>query len=255
MDAARDALPFVAPCRAVSAGAPWRWLRAGWEDLRAIGRPSLLYGVALALLSYAIAGLAWAFGTLGLYLGLASGFVFAGPLLAVGLYALSQQRAAGRTPDLAASLRAALRPSRDLLILGVVLLVVLLVWARAVAMVHIFMPTDPDTTWVDLLPFVAVGVAVGGLFASVLYAATAFALPMILERDADAITAALSSANAVLRNKPAALLWGALIVGVVVLGFATAFVGFVVLFPLVGHATWHAYRDAIDASAWPMTER
>jgi uncharacterized membrane protein len=253
MDEPSDALPFVAPCRNLPATAPLRWLRAGWQDLRAIGRPSLAYGAALALLSYATAALAWAFGTLGLYLGLASGFVFLGPLLAIGSYALSQQRAAGHPPDLAASLRAALRPSRDLLILGVVLLVVLLIWARAVAMVHIFMPTDPDTTWLDLLPFFAAGIAVGGVFATVLFAATAFALPMILERDADAITAALTSANAVLRNKSAALLWGATIVALVLLAFATAFVGFVVIFPLLGHATWHGYRETIDASAWPLS--
>jgi uncharacterized membrane protein len=252
MDDSRDALPFVAPCRDLPVTAPLSWLRAGWQDLRAIGPPSLAYGAALTLLSYAIAALAWRFGTLGLYLGLASGFVFLGPLLAIGLYALSQQRAAGHPPDLAASLRAALRPSRDLLILGVVLLVVLLVWARAVAMVHIFMPNDPETTWLDLLPFFAVGLAVGGVFAAVLFAATAFALPMILARDADAITASLTSANAVLRNKSAALLWGATVATLVLVGFATAFVGFIVIFPLLGHATWHGYRETVDATAWPL---
>ena len=250
-DEDKTALPFVAPCRTVAAGAPLDWLRAGWTDLRAAPRASLSYGVALAALSYAVAWLTWQFGTLGLYLGLASGFVFVGPLLAVGLYSLSRQREAGQAPDLRRSLRAAWRPRRDLLILGVVLLVVLLVWARAVAMVHIFAPTEPDTTLLDLLPFAAVGVAVGGLFAAILFAATAFSLPMVLDRDADAITAALSSANAVLRNKPPALLWGALIVGLVLAGFATAFLAFVVIFPLLGHATWHGYRATVDASAWP----
>jgi len=250
-DQENSALPFVAPCRSIPAGAPLAWLRAGWADLRAAPRASLSYGVALAALSYVVAWLTWQFGTLGLYFGLASGFVFVGPLLAVGLYSLSRQREAGQTPDLGRSFRAARRPLRDLLILGVVLLVVLLVWARAVAMVHIFAPTDPDTTLLDLLPFIGVGIAVGGLFAAIIYAATAFSLPMVLDRDADAITAALSSANAVLRNKPAALLWGALIVGLVLVGFATAFLAFVVIFPLLGHATWHGYRATVDASAWP----
>jgi uncharacterized membrane protein len=250
-DQDNGALPFVAPCRAVAASAPLGWLRAGWEDLRAIGAPSLAYGAALTALSYGIAWLTWQFGTLGLYLGLASGFVFLGPVLAVGLYSLSRQRGAGLTPSLPRSFRDARRPLRDLLILGAVLLIVLLVWARAVAMVHIFAPTDPDTTLLDLLPFIGAGIAVGGLFAGIIFATTAFSLPMILDRDADAITAALSSANAVLRNKPAALLWGALIVGLVLIGFATAFLAFVVIFPLLGHATWHGYRAAVDASAWP----
>jgi uncharacterized membrane protein len=74
---------------------------------------------------------------------------------------------------------------------------------------------------------------------------------MVLDRDADAVTAALSSANAVLRNKPAAVVWGMLIVALVLIGFATAFLAYVVVFPLLGHATWHGYRAIVDASAWP----
>lgn len=87
-----------------------------------------------------------------------------------------------------------------------------------------------------------------------IFAATAFSLPMVLDRDADAITAALSSANAVLRDRPAALLWGIIILALVLVGFATAFLAFVVIFPLLGHATWHAYRATINASAWPVRE-
>ena len=247
-----DALPFVAPCRPVGTAAPIGWLSAGWRDLRAAPAQSLGYGVAIAFLSYAIAWATWQFGTLGLYVGLATGFVFVGPLLAVGLYSLSRQLEAGASPHLRRSFRDVRRSIRDLLIMGVVLLVVLLVWARAVAMVHIFAPAEPGTPFLDLLPFVAVGVAVGGIFAAIIFAATAFALPMVLDRDADAITAALSSANAVLRNKRAALAWGAIIVGLVLVGFATAFLAFLVIFPLLGHATWHAYRQVIDASAWPL---
>jgi uncharacterized membrane protein len=93
--------------------------------------------------------------------------------------------------------------------------------------------------------------AVGGLFAAVIFAATAFALPFVLDRDADAITAALSSTNAVLRNKRAVLVWAGIVVALVLVGFATAFLAFVVLFPLLGHATWHGYRETIDGSAWP----
>lgn len=253
MSEEESALPFVAPHRRLTAGAPFRWLRGGWQDFRQSLGASLAYGGALVALSYAVAGLAWQFGTLGLYIGLATGFVFVAPLLAIGVYSLSRRLEAGRAPSLADSLRDARRPVRDLLILGLVLLIVLLVWARAVATIHIFMPDDPTVGVWDVLPFIAAGIAVGAIFASVIFAATAFALPMVLDRDSDAITAALTSANAVLRNKPAALLWGAIIVGLVGLGFATAFVGFLVAFPVLGHATWRAYRETIDASAW--TER
>jgi uncharacterized membrane protein len=74
-----------------------------------------------------------------------------------------------------------------------------------------------------------------------------------LDRRADAITAVVTSINATLRNKLAMLIWGALIVIAVLMGFATMFVGFIVLIPLIGHATWHAYRQTIDASRWPTT--
>jgi uncharacterized membrane protein len=246
-----SALPFVAPHRPIPQDAPIRWLRGGWEDFQRSRTTSLVYGAALAAISYVVAAMAWQFGALGLYIGLATGFVFVAPLLAIGVYSLSRRLEAGQPPRLADSLRDAWRPLRDLMIFALILLVVLLVWARAVATIHVFMPNDPGAGVWDVLPFTVVGVAVGGIFASIIYAATAFALPMVLDRDADAITAALTSANAVLRNKPAALLWGGMIVTLVGVSFATAFVGLVVVFPVLGHATWRAYRETIDASAWP----
>jgi uncharacterized membrane protein len=75
---------------------------------------------------------------------------------------------------------------------------------------------------------------------------------MILDRKVDAITASVTSINAVLRNKKPMILWGCLIALSVILGFATAFIGFIVLLPLIGHATWHGYRETIDATAWPL---
>jgi uncharacterized membrane protein len=74
---------------------------------------------------------------------------------------------------------------------------------------------------------------------------------MLLDRRTDGMTAVVTSVNTVLRNKPAMLVWIALIVGAVLVGFATAFIGLAVLMPLIGHATWHGYREAVDASAWP----
>ncbi len=78
---------------------------------------------------------------------------------------------------------------------------------------------------------------------------------MIMDRKTDAITAVITSANAVLRNKTTMLVWGSLIVGLVVIGFLTLFFGLILILPLIGHATWHAYRDTIDASQWPENEK
>jgi uncharacterized membrane protein len=75
-----------------------------------------------------------------------------------------------------------------------------------------------------------------------------------MDRKVDSITAVVTSVNAVLRNKQPMLLWASLIGMAVVLGFATACLGFSVLLPLIGHATWHAYQETIDASIWPLNE-
>lgn len=245
-------MPFAAPCRPLAPTAPLRWLRLGWADLARAPRLSLSYGLALTLLSMAIAGLTWRFGTIALYIGLATGFVFVGPVLAVGLYSISRQLGRGQRPVMGYCLREGRAHLRELLVLGMLLLVVLLVWARAAAMVYVFFPTDGSPTLREMLPFLAIGSTVGALFSAIIFAATAFSLPMILDRRTDAVTAVVTSINAVLRNKGPLLLWAGLIGAAVALGFATAFLAFLVLLPLIGHATWHAYAETIDASAWPQ---
>ena len=97
----------------------------------------------------------------------------------------------------------------------------------------------------DLALYLGVGTAVGAIFAGLVFVASAFSLPMMLDRNTDAITSALTSINAVKSNIPAMLVWAALIVSLVLVGFATAFVGFAVVLPWIGHATWHAYRETI----------
>jgi hypothetical protein len=156
-------------------------------------------------------------------------------------------------PDLSFSLREGRAHVRDTLTLGLCLLVVLLVWARAATIMSVFRPSEAFPAWRDLIPYFGIGTAVGAVFCAVVFAATAFSLPMLLDRRADAITAVVTSINATLRNKLAMLIWGALIGAAVLIGFATMFVGFIVLMPLIGHATWHAYRQTIDASMWPAT--
>lgn len=248
-----DALPFVAPCRALPMSAPLQWLRLGWRDLRAAPEQSLFYGVMLTALSTLIAIATWNFGTIAMYLGLASGFVFIGPFLAMGLYSISYQLEAGLTPRLAHSLREGREHLRETLVLGLCLLVVLLVWARAATMMNVFRPDHAMQTWRDFLPYLGIGSIVGAVFAVIVFAATAFSLPMLLDRRTDAITAVVTSINATLRNKRAMSMWAALVGISVLIGFATLLIGFVILLPLIGHATWHAYRAAIDASAWPPT--
>lgn len=244
-------LPFVAPCQRLDALAPMRWLRLGWDDLRAAPKQSLAYGLAMLIMSYAVSLFSWKFANLWLFLGLLSGFIFLGPILAMGLYAISRALEQGRTPLLGDCFREGVRQIGNQLIFAVVLLVVLLVWARAASMVHVFFPMESDPAIPDLLIFLGVGTVVGALFSAVVFCASAFSLPMMLDRKVDAITAVVTSVNAVLRNKWTMLVWASIIVLSVLLSFATGLLGLALALPVVGHATWHAYRETIDASAWP----
>lgn len=148
------------------------------------------------------------------------------------------------------TLAAARRPFGNALVFALVLLVIFLLWARAGSMVHVFFPTDGGNQLGDLLTFLAIGSAIGSVFAIVTFAASAFSLPFIANRDVDVVTAVVSSVNAVLRNKWTMAVWATMIVGLTALGFLTLLLGLVVIIPWLGYATWHAYRAALDPAGW-----
>jgi uncharacterized membrane protein len=242
--------PFVAPCRELPPGAPFDWLKSGWRDLRAAQRLSLAWGGFCWFLSTVITWLAWKTGGWVLLISLLSGFIFVGPLLAFGMYSVSRELCLGRKPTLGWTLRAARRPLSNSLVFALVLLVILLLWARAGAMVHIFFPTDGSVKLRELITFLTLGSAVGSVFAAITFAASVFSLPFIANRDVDVVTAVVSSINAVLRNRRVMLLWALLVAFLTGVGFATAMVGFIVIIPWLGYATWHGYRAALDVSGW-----
>ena len=250
--AAEDALPFVAPCRRLQPLAAFGWLRKGLADMRAAPALSLSYGLFTAAVSLAMSLVAFRFGSYWLLLAALSGFVFLGPVLCLGLYAISAQLERGEKPVFTASLReAGVRRLGTEMVFALMLLVVFLVWARAGSMVHVFFPMEANPEFADLATYLAIGSAVGSVFAAITFATSAFSLPMLMHRDVDAVTAVVTSINAVLRNKLAMLVWVSLIVAGVLIGFATAFVGLIFTIPLIGHATWHGYEETIDASAFP----
>lgn len=247
----REPLPFVAPCRPLPSGAPLQWLRKGWSDFRRAPRLSLGYGVVITVLSWLVTGIGLKFGSYWAALILLSGFVFIAPVLALGLYSISRQLQRGAAPSLARCLADLRRSVGTAMVIALALMVVFLVWARAGSMVHVFFPVEGHPDWRQLLPFLAIGSAVGSLFALLTFLFSAFSLPMICDRDVDAVTSMVTSVNAVLRNKPAISVWVLLIIGLTALGFFTALIGLAVTIPVLGHATWHGYKDVIDASAWP----
>lgn len=246
-----SALPFVAPCRHVTLGAPLRWVRMGWQDYRRAPMQSLGYGVAIVMLSWIVTGIALAYGSYWAALILLSGFVFVAPVLALGMYSISRQLERGETPSFVRSVDEQGRTFGTTLVFALALLILFLIWARAGSMLHVFFPDQGSMDLVQLATFLAIGSAVGSIFALLTFLLSAFSLPMICDRDADAITAIVTSVNAVLRNRPAMALWVVLIVALTAIGFATALLGLAVTIPVLGYATWHAYRETIDASAWP----
>ena len=263
-----EALPFVAPCRTLHAREPLQWLRLAWADFRSAPRQSLTYGAVVVLLSSALAWVAIRWGGYWELLALVSGFVLVAPLVAVGTYSISEQLERGVRPSLRRCFVEERRAFGNLMVFALLLMVVFLVWWRAASALHIFFPVDmaaPD--WRAYLQFFGIGSAVGSIFALVVFAAAAFSLPMLVDRDVDSITAAVTSVNAVLRNKPAMMVWATLIALAVAPGFALLLVGrgrgapfagaialLGITLPLIGHATWHGYRATIDASAWPRNE-
>lgn len=243
-------LPMVAPCRPLALSAPLRWLRRGWSDYRRAPGLSLLFGFVIMLCSLGVAALAWQLGRFALLAALLSGFVFIAPLLGVGLYCVSRELEAGRRPRLRDSFVLARHVMGQAGVFALAQLVILLLWSRAGMMVNVFFPMQPDNVRA-LVEFLLIGSAVGSVFAALTFASAAFSLPMIADREVDMITACLSSIQAVLRNKPAMLVWGTLIALLTALGFATAFLGLIVVMPWLAYAAWHGYREVIDAEAWP----
>ena len=250
-----DEMPFVAPCRKLSPWAPFRWIKLGVQDLLQAPQQSLIYGLAVALMIATVSLLAWMKGSQWIMFAMLGGFVFLAPLTCIGLYAISAQLERGQPALMARSLRAAFR--RHLgneLIFAIILLVIFMVWARAAVIVTVFFPTDGEQTWRDLLPYLTFGSLVGSVFAAVTFSASAFSLPMIMHRNVDSITAIVTSVNAVLRNKRAMFLWLTIIVASLLLGLVTAFVGLIVIIPVIGYAAWHGYLETIDAEQFPRHE-
>jgi uncharacterized membrane protein len=258
MTATTDFAADLPRIRSVPFDAPWGWLAAGWRDLWNCPHISLGYGAFFALGALVIVGGLTSLGGLALVLPLAGGFLLVAPILAAGLYETSRRIERGESFSASDIVRAGLRAPGQLAFLGVFLLIAYLAWLMiALLLFMLFIGpggVPPLAEFVPTLLFSArglgllvVGTAVGGVIAFTVFAATAVSVPLLMVREIDVATAALTSLRAVERNRQAMLLWAALIAGIMALGLATLFIGLVVAFPLIGHATWHAFREVVEA--------
>lgn len=244
--------PLVAPCRTIGFDAPLRWLRKGFADFRKVPRLSLTYGIVMMLVSIAITYMAYSAHSIVLAIALIAGFFFMGPAIAIGLYSMSRQIDNGVSPKFLRCLREGKKNLSNEMVLAFIFLIVFLIWARAASMVHIFFPSMSSMDIMDWVKFLSIGSAVGAVFAAVVFCIGAFSIPMMMDRNVDAVTAILTSINAVLKNKGVMIVWGLTIVVLILLGIATFLVGFAILLPVVGHASWHAYREVVDADQWEL---
>lgn len=231
---------------------PFRWLAQGLLDVRAAPGIAVFYGACFWCMALV---LGWVFRTRPEYtMSLASGCLLVGPFLAMGLYDTSRRREAGLRPALSESLTCWDSHMGSMGMLILVLVVLELLWGRASLVVFaVFFNTGmPSTTGVlqavfnpQNWSFVAVYTVVGGVFAALVFSTSVVSIPMILDRDTDALTAGITSMRVVLENPLVMLLWGALITVIVAVSLWFWGVGLLVAGPVLGFASWHAYRASV----------
>lgn len=248
-------LAFAGRVRLVPTDEPFRWLAAGWTDFRRSRGLSAAYSFAFVVIGLGLtAGLAAA-GRAYLIVPLGAGFLLVGPALTVGFYAISRDLEAGREPALRSAYVAWRANPGPLLALGLVLLLFLLVWLWVAALVFALSFPDAGFDWQRALvatlftargrAFLALGTVAGAAMATVAFVAGAFSLPLMLDRRVGLAEALATSATAVVLNARAMAVWAALIVLFTAAGLASWYIGLCVTLPLIGHATWHAYRAVI----------
>lgn len=240
------------------------WLKAGWRDLTAEPGPSLAYGALVFVASVVVVAGLYLLALDYILFPALSGFMVLGPLLAIGLYEKSRRLAAGERVTLREMILVRPRAGGQVLFIGVLLAGLMLLWNRAAVLIYaLFFGLQPFPGLDDVVPMLfttltgwailIVGTAVGGLFAAFSFAISVFAVPMMLERRIDALTAMGTSMAMVWSNLPVMIAWGALVAGLFAAGVLTALVGLIVVFPLLGHATWHLWvtMRSDEAEAFP----
>jgi uncharacterized membrane protein len=248
---------------------PLAWLQLGWRDMVRCGWISLAHGLVLALVGGLIVVIArdrfW------LLAGALSGFLVVAPVLATSLYALSRALEHDEAPSLAVVLKTWLnwqhshidKWGRDywcMLQFGTLLALAATGWVVTSAALITLLAPVPIRGPLDFVRHVMLAehgalfelwLVMGGVLAAPIFASSVVSMPLLLDRRVGLLQAVLTSWRTVLANPVATGLWAALIAGLVLLGLGTAMLGLIPLMPLLGHASWHAYRDLVDASQWP----
>lgn len=245
--------------RSIRADEPWRWLRAGWADMKAVPSISLAYGAVFLFASLSLVGTLFLLNLGALVPVMAAGFLLLGPMLAVGLYEASRRLEAGLPVRFADIALVSTRNLTQLAFLGAMLAGAMIIWLQIAGWLFaLFYGASGFPALADFIPellltarglsLLVVGTAAGAVLAFIVFAISAISVPLLLARDIDAVTAALTSIEAVRRNFWPMLLWAWIVTLLTAFGIATFFLGLVVIFPLLGHATWHAHRALVNGA-------
>jgi len=249
------------PVRELESGAIGRWLRLGWRDFRRAGWPSLMHGLIVAGMSLVIIEIALWFWPL--LPGAVSGFLVVGPILATGLYALSQRLESGQPSSRHDVFCAWRNGTRCLFRFGLLLVLVATAWVLvSVALFHFFVKVEIDSA-LDFLRYVfqqddgvfLLWTILAGLVAAVTFAVTVVSVPLLVDRNVTTPQALATSVRAVAANPVTMAAWALFILLATGFSVATFMIGFIVLYPVLGHASWHVYRDVVDASGLPPRPR
>ncbi len=234
---------------------PFEWLALGWHDFNQARGIGLFYGACFVLMGWLLVA---CFQMAPEYtLALSAGFLLMGPFLCLGLYQASRAIGQGRRPRFAESLMAWRLNQSQLALFACVLLVLEMLWGRAALIVFAVsfegMPdfSGPLHSFLsgEMLVFLVSYMAVGAVFAGLIYAISAISMPMMMDQGTDAISAALASMRLVFTQTSVMLLWGMLITLLVSMAMLPGFLGLLVVGPVLGHASWHAYKAATTPRA------
>jgi uncharacterized membrane protein len=239
----------------ITPGEPLRWLSHGLADFRRVPKVGLAYGLMVTLMGW----LVFALGNHPYFVAAAvSGFLLLGPILGAGLIEASRRMDAGETPTFDSSLRG-LNRNRNRIALerfAITMLAVAAAWLMVStwALSNALGPIAPNveqSLWDSTLRMMSSGqwlawAAIGGVLAVASFAISVIAVPLILDRNASAADAITGSLRAVARHPLASAEWALVIAVLTALGIATALVGLIVVYPVLGHASWHAYKALRD---------
>ncbi len=233
------------------------WLKMGWQDLRSAKGISLAHGLLVVLLSYAV--LATTLLRWELVIIAVSCFVFVGPFLATGLYAVSRTLERQETPSLADAIGAWRHASHCLFRFGLLLVFIGGWWVGISMLLFYFFVNVSIEDPVDFLRYVltqqealfALWTILGGLYAAVTFAITVVTMPLLADRDVNSRVALQTSIRTVSENPFTMVTWAMVIMVLTGISIVTGMLGFLLLYPLMGHASWHVYRELVDASELP----